>query len=298
MVRGMVETAFLFPGQGSQCVDMGESILDDPRTAPLYDQASDVLGMDIRELILNGPAEKLDSTDNAQPVIFTDSLARYKILRDEAYEPDCVLGHSLGEFSALAAAGCYTFEQGIRIVKKRGELTSEVDVEGSMVAVMGIDYSAVEGVIAGMNDSVTVANHNSPRQVVISGREEELDESCEELRDKGAKCIKLDVTGPFHSSFMKNAEKELKSFIDRFEFSDPEVPVLSGVSGGFEEDGNRLKELLSRQMTQPVEWVDYVRFLGKSGIERTIEVGSDATLTQLTARILPDIDGLEFDEVI
>lgn len=294
----MGDTAFLFPGQGSQYVGMGEALSNDPRVVGLYEEASNLLGMDIRELMLDGPAERLDRTDNAQPAIFTDSLARYRILREEGYRPDCVLGHSLGEFSALTAAGSITFEAGIRIVKKRGKLTSQVDVEGSMVAVMGVDYQIVEGVIAGMNDSVTVANYNSPKQVVISGREKELDESCEKLRDKGGKCIKLDVTGPFHSSFMKKAEKELEDYLDQFEFSDPNIPVLSGVSGSFETDGNRLKELLSRQMTHPVEWVDYVHYLGESGVGRTIEVGPDATLTQLTGRILPEIETLEFDEVI
>ncbi len=256
------------------------------------------MGSDFHDLMLNGPEEELNRTRNAQPAIFIDGLARYGILRDEGVSPDYMLGHSLGEFSALTAAGCLTFAEGLRIVKKRGELTGEVDVEGSMVAVMGVDYSVVEGIIEAADDSVTVANHNSPHQVVISGKKESLDRSCEKLREESAKCIELDVTGPFHSSYMEGPEAELKDYIAQFEFDDPEVPVLSGVSGSFEDDGDRLKELIGRQMTHSVLWVDYVNLLGEIGVNRTIEVGPSGTLSRLTGRINPDIERLKFDEVI
>jgi [acyl-carrier-protein] S-malonyltransferase len=291
-------TAFLFPGQGSQTVGMGEDLFNDSRVNGIYETADEIMGTDFRELILNGPEERLNRTSNAQPAIFTDGVARYRVLQDEGIFPDYMLGHSLGEFSALTAAGCLTFEEGLKIVRKRGELTSEVDVEGSMVAVMGVDYSVVERVIENVGDSVTVANHNSPSQVVISGKKEPLDKSCEKLREERAKCIKLDVTGPFHSSYMKGPEKELKDYIDQFEFEDPEVPVLSGVSGSFEDDGNHLKELLGRQMTHSVRWVDYVNLLGNADVKRTIEVGPDATLSRLTGKIDSSIERLRFDEVI
>jgi [acyl-carrier-protein] S-malonyltransferase len=291
-------TAFLFPGQGSQTVGMGEDLFNDSRVNGIYETADEIMGTDFRELILNGPEERLNRTSNAQPAIFTDGVARYRVLQDEGIFSDYMLGHSLGEFSALTAAGCLTFEEGLKIVRKRGELTSEVDVEGSMVAVMGVDYSVVERVIENVGDSVTVANHNSPSQVVISGKKEPLDKSCEKLREERAKCIKLDVTGPFHSSYMKGPEKELKDYIDQFEFEDPEVPVLSGVSGSFEDDGNHLKELLGRQMTHSVRWVDYVNLLGNADVKRTIEVGPDATLSRLTGKIDSSIERLRFDEVI
>ncbi len=291
-------TAFLFPGQGSQTVGMGENLVNDSRVNGIYETADEIMESDFHDLMLNGPEEELNRTRNAQPAIFIDGIARYRILRDQGISPDYLLGHSLGEFSALTAAGCLTFEDGLKIVRKRGELTSEVDVEGSMVAVMGVDYSVVEGIIEEAGDSVTVANHNSPSQVVISGKKEPLDKSCEKLREERAKCIKLDVTGPFHSAYMKGPEKELKNYIDQFVFDDPEVPVLSSVSGSFEDDGNHLKDLLGRQMTSSVRWVDYVNLLGNSGVERTIEVGPDGTLSRLTGRINPDIERLKFDEVI
>ncbi|MCF7876303.1 ACP S-malonyltransferase [Candidatus Bipolaricaulota bacterium] len=294
----MKKLAFLFPGQGSQKVGMGEGFSNDHRVTPLYETANEVMGFDLKKLSLEGPEDQLSRTEYAQPAIFTDSIARFRILSDEGLEPRCVLGHSLGEFSALVAADSLTFTEGIKLVKKRGELTGNIDVEGSMVAVLGAEYAKVEELVEQMKEPITIANYNSPKQVVISGREDHLEESCKRLRNENAKCIELDVTGPFHSPFMEEAEKELKRYIDECDISDPDIPVLSGVSGSFETKGSRLSELLARQMTHPVMWVNYVESLEDFGIDTTVEVGPDKTLTKLTERTIPGLEGKSFNEVI
>lgn len=277
---------------------MGNSFSSAPEVNPLYEMANDVLEVDLRQLMLDGPEDLLSKTRNAQPAIFTDSNARYWMLREEGIEPDCLLGHSLGEFSALVPAGCLEFEQGIGLVKKRAALMDQIDVEGTMVAVLGLDYSEVEGLIGKMDESVTIANYNSPEQLVLSGKEDPLNKICQRLREEGARCIELDVSGPFHSPFMEQAETELKGYVNELDFDDPDIPVLSGVSGLFETDGEKLAELLGRQMTHPVRWIDYVEKMEDFGVDRAIEVGPGSTLIDLTRRILPDIDCRTFDEVM
>lgn len=294
----MDKVAFLFPGQGSQQVGMGDSFATDPRVTPLYELANEAMGIDLKKLMIEGSEDFLSRTSVAQPAIFVDSNARHRLLIEEGIKPDCVLGHSLGEFSALVAAGCINFKQGLKLVKKRGEFMEDIDVEGTMVAVLGLDYLEAEKLVKEIDESVTVANYNSPEQLVLSGREEPLDKACQGLQEEGARCIELDVSGPFHSPFMEKAERKLKGYIDKLDFEDPEVPVLSGVSGSLEANGDKLSDLLGQQMTHPVKWVDYVRTLGDFGVDTTIEVGPDATLTKLTRRILPDIECKRFDEVI
>ncbi|MFW6104394.1 MAG: ACP S-malonyltransferase [Candidatus Bipolaricaulota bacterium] len=294
----MDKVAFLFPGQGSQKVGMGSSFATDPKVTALYETANETMGIDLKELMIEGSEDLLSQTSIAQPAIFVDSNARYRLLIEEGIKPDCVLGHSLGEFSALGAAGCIDFEQGVRLVKKRGELMEDINVEGTMVAVLGLDYTEAEKLIREIGESVTLANYNSPEQLVLSGREEPLDKACQYLQEEGARCIELDVSGPFHSPFMEEAERKLKDYINKLDFEDPEVPVLSGVSGSFETNGDGLADLLGQQMTHPVKWVDYVRTLGDFGVDITIEAGPDATLTKLTRRILPDIECKTFDEVM
>ncbi len=295
---GVGKTAFLFPGQGDQQVGMGKSFSDDPRVVSLYETASEVVGYDLQELVLEGPETELSRTERAQPAIFTDSLARHRILVDRGLEPDCLVGHSLGEFSSLVAAGSLSFEEGIRIVKRRGELCRDLEVNGSMLAVLGLRYSKVEEMVNRMDEPVTVANYNAPRQVVISGKEKDLEHGRRRLESQGAKCIPLDVTGPFHSSFMKKAEEKLGDFLQSYDFGDPSVPVLSGVSGSFETSGERLAELITRQMTSPVRWVDYIEVSREFGVDSTVEVGPDKTLTKLSLRIAPELEGESFDEVI
>ncbi len=290
--------AFLFPGQGVQHVGMGEDFIDAPRIKPIYEQASEILGFDIVQLLKSGPEEELFLTRNAQPAIFVDSIARSTLLFQAGFIPAVMLGHSLGEFTALVAGGCLSFQDGVKLVKARGQITNDLNSKGSMTAVLGLNYKEVERVLDGNAASVTIANYNSPQQVVLSGEESKLEEARQVLNDQGAKCIHLDVSAPFHSHLMKGAEKELKTLIQKLDFSDPAVPVLSSVSGEIEHTGSRLKQLIEKQMTNSVHWISCINTIVEFGVDRTIEAGPDSTLQKLTDQIAPKMNNKTFNEVI
>lgn len=290
--------AFLFPGQGVQHVGMSDDIFEDKKTRILFNQADYFLNFDLSQLLRSGPPEKLEATRNAQPAIFVDGFARYQLLNRRGIRPSLVLGHSLGEFTGLAAAGCLSFEDGLRLVSRRGELMDEVDSNGSMMAVIGLNYEEVEQIVSRIDNELTVANYNSPMQVVLSGRNKILNKAKRVVKDRGGKPIKLDVSGPFHSPQMKDAETKLSKTLDDMEFSDPEVPFISSVSAQPEHSGKRLKSLLRTQMSNSVNWIAYVKTLSNLEIDTTVEVGPDATLKKLTDRTDPSLTNKTFHEVI
>lgn len=292
--------AFCFPGQGSQYVGMGKDIYQKYGFEDLYLRAEKALGFGVKKLSFYGPKEELTLTENAQPAILLDSVAKFHILKEKLW-PDMAVGHSLGEYSALVCAGVITLEDGLNLVKKRGKYMQEAvpSGEGMMLAIIGLGINKIERICARVDGTVEVANFNSPQQIVISGKKEEVLKAGQEAKKKGAKkVIRLEVSCPFHSSLMKPAEDKLREEIEKVKFNPPKFPIISTLSGQPEESAHKLKDLLKVQITASVRWVDYVKKCVDLEIKRIIEVGPGNVLTRLGKRMNYQIEFVTFKEAL
>lgn len=285
-------TAYVFPGQGAQFVGMGKAQYDNnPEVHDLMEKANEILGFRITDLMFEGTDEDLRKTSVTQPAIFIHSVALAKALGVE-FQPDMVAGHSLGEFSALVAAGALSFEDGLRLVSARAQAMQEAcEINPStMAAVLGLPDEKVEEVCAGIDGVVTCANYNCPGQLVISGTNEAIDAACEALKAAGARrALKLKVGGGFHSPCMEPAREKLAKAIASTEFHKPVCPVYQNVDALPHTEPEEIKANLIAQLTAPVRWTRTVENMVKDGADNFIELGPGKVLQGLVAKINPDV---------
>lgn len=280
--------AYVFPGQGAQFVGMGKDLYETNAEArELFDKANEILGFRITDLMFEGTEEDLKQTKVTQPAIFLHSVLLAKSLGDE-FKPDMVAGHSLGEFSALVAAGALSFEEGLKLVSKRAHAMQKACEArpSTMAAVLALPDEKVEELCSEVNDIVAPANYNCPGQVVISGTIEGIDAACEKMLASGAKrAMKLKVGGAFHSPLMQPAHEELAEAINAAEFKTPRCPIYQNVDGKPHTDPNEIKENLIKQLTAPVRWTYDVQAMIADGATEFVELGPGSVLQGLVKKI-------------
>ena len=289
--------AFVFPGQGSQAVGMMNSFAGSKAVRDVVTEASDVLKQDLWKLMADGPAEQLNSTVNTQPVMLTAGYAVYRAWREAGgVEPTLVAGHSLGEYTALVAAGAISFRDALPLVRFRAQAMQEAVPagEGAMAAILGLEDDAVRAACgeAGQGQKVEPVNFNAPSQVVIAGHKAAVERGMAATKAKGAKrAVMLPVSAPFHSSLLKPAADKLADYLRDVNVSAPRIPVVNNVDVAQESDPKRIKDALARQACSPVRWVEVVRAMASAGIAHVVECGPGRVLAALTKRIDGSLQG-------
>jgi len=285
--------AFVFPGQGAQFVGMGKDLYENnPVAKEMFDKANEILGFNITDLMFNGTDEDLRQTKVTQPAIFLHSVILAKTMGDD-FNPDMVAGHSLGEFSALVAAGALSFEDGLRLVSARAQAMQKAceKTPSTMAAVLALPDAKVEELCASVTEGVVVpANYNCPGQIVISGSIEGVDAACAKMLEAGAKrALKLKVGGAFHSPLMEPARAELADAIAHTDFHAPKCPVYQNVNAEPQTDPKTIKKNLIAQLTAPVRWTQTIQNMIAAGADTFVEVGPGAVLQGLVKKISSEV---------
>ena len=304
----MTKIAFIFPGQASQYVGMGREISRTPIGEKLFFQADEIAGFPLSSLCFEGPEEELTQTDNTQPAIVTVSAIVFHLLAEKGIKPEMVAGHSLGEYSALVAAGSLSFLDAVRLLRILGQLMRDATktIDGGMAAIIGLSPQEVEEICreAGSTSIVQAANYNSPVQTAISGERSGLEKAIELATERGAKrALMLPVSAPFHSSLMDPVAEKFRPELEAIELKDTEVPVIANVTARPETGSDDIRQNLITQINSPVRWSDSIQYMIAQGIDTFIEVGPGKVLTGLLKKIdrsvtsipvetLESIDGL------
>ena len=283
-----MKTAYVFPGQGAQFVGMGQDLYNlNDETKALFEQANDILGFRITDIMFSGTDEELKQTKVTQPAIFLHSVILAKALGD-SFQPDMVAGHSLGEFSALVAAGALSFEDGLKLVAQRANAMQKAcELQPStMAAILGLEDAIVENICAQVDDVVVAANYNCPGQLVISGSIEGVDKACALLSEAGAKgALKLNVGGAFHSPLMESAKVELQAAIEAVDILSPSCPIYQKVDAKPQTDPAVIKQNLIAQLTGAVRWTQTVQNMLADGATAFVEVGPGNVLQGLVKKV-------------
>ena len=296
----------LFPGQGSQSVGMGKKLYEKfDYIKSLFEQADDILKKSISKIILEGPKELIDLTENTQPAIFLVSYSIFEVIKKETefnlYNAKFYAGHSLGEYSALACSGCLNFEQTIKLLQSRGRFMQSAvpKGQGGMVAVLGSDIEVINKIIKNNEDNFKcyVANDNTVGQVVVSGNINDLSKFSEELKRNKIKNIKLPVSAPFHCELMRSATEQMIKEIANVEFKKPEINIISNVTAQQTNNPNDIKRLLIEQIEKPVRWREIVLYMLQSNVEKFIEIGPGKVLSGLVKRIDSNVKLIQINNI-
>ena len=295
----MGKIAFVYPGQGSQQVGMGSDLYENAEIKAMFDKIFNVIeNKELKDVMFNGPEEKLKDTKNAQPAISLLSVILTKLVRDKGIRPDYVAGHSLGEYTALYGSEVLSDEDVMILVSKRGEIMSSAGIDGTMAAILGLDASVVEEICAGIDGVIEAVNYNDPKQTVVAGDRNTVESNLEVFKEKGARrAMLLAVSGPFHSSLMKPVAPKIKEEFSKLTWNNPKVSLIANTTAKELTNVEEIQEELFNQTFGPVKWVEIINKLAENGVTKIYEIGPGSILKGMIKKINGDIEVINVSKI-